>query len=133
MAHTSGKTRLRSVRKLKPKELAQPCRLKALPRFDSDARRGRPLFLDSIPIGKKRSEKRTIAPRLRKYRSFVKARAFARRLDLKTRAEWRAFCKGKLPLKGRLPTDIPAAPHQVYSDKGWQGFGFSILGVSELF
>jgi superfamily II DNA or RNA helicase len=65
----------------------------------------------------------TVAPFLRKYRSFEKARAFARSLDLRTRDEWEAFCAGKLPEKGTLPSDIPAVPHNTYADKGWDGIG----------
>ena len=65
----------------------------------------------------------TIAPRLRLYRSFKKARAFARALSLKNRDEWNQFCKGKFPEKGTLPPDIPATPHNSYTDKGWAGMG----------
>jgi hypothetical protein len=64
-----------------------------------------------------------VAPRLRKYRSFKKARAFARGLGLKTGKEWRLFSKGLLPHKGKLPTDIPAAPQITYSNRGWAGVG----------
>ena len=58
----------------------------------------------------------TIAPRLRKYRPFAKARAYARRLKLKSRAEWTAFAKA-----GKLPSDIPANPNTTYAEKGWSG------------
>jgi superfamily II DNA or RNA helicase len=58
----------------------------------------------------------TTATHLRRYRAFNKARAFARSLDLKSSAEWFAFTKS-----GRLPSDIPVAPHQVYKD--WAGMG----------
>ena len=54
---------------------------------------------------------------------FVKARAFARKLKLKSDAEWRAFCKGEMPRLGRLPADIPASPSRTYADKGWKGMG----------
>jgi superfamily II DNA or RNA helicase len=60
---------------------------------------------------------------LKEYRSFPKARAFARKLKLNSGNEWQAFCKGKMPHKGRLPEDIPAAPHQTYADNGWKGYG----------
>jgi hypothetical protein len=46
---------------------------------------------------------------LRKYRSFQDARSFARSLDLKDNSEWRKFCKGNMPSKGHLPSDIPAS------------------------
>jgi FMN phosphatase YigB (HAD superfamily) len=64
-----------------------------------------------------------IHPRLRKYRSFIQARAFARSLELKNQSEWQAFKKGKLPQKGSPPDDIPANPNQTYADKGWKGMG----------
>ena len=65
----------------------------------------------------------TIAPRLRAYRPFKEARAFARGLDLKSSSEWSQFCKGKLPEKGKLPPDIPANPNDTYADTGWAGIG----------
>ena len=63
----------------------------------------------------------TVAPFLRKYRSFQQARAFARRLKLRTQKEWALFTKGGFPRKGKLPQDIPACPNQTYANKGWQG------------
>jgi Phage-integrase repeat unit len=60
----------------------------------------------------------TIANRLREYRSFEKARSFARSLGLTSGPEWRTFTKS-----GKLPKDIPAAPQIVYADKGWKGVG----------
>lgn len=59
-----------------------------------------------------------VAPRLRKYRSFRKAREFAQNLVLKNGTEWRAFTK-----TGKLPIDIPANPNQTYKDKGWISWG----------
>jgi hypothetical protein len=64
-----------------------------------------------------------VAPNLRHYKSFKKARAFARGLGLNNRNEWNLFCKGSLPDKGTLPPDIPANPNQTYADKGWSGVG----------
>jgi hypothetical protein len=72
-----------------------------------------------------------IADRLKEYRSFRAARAFARKLKLKSRTEWRALCKGEMPQLGRLPADIPAAPWLTYADKGWKGFG-DWLGTSSV-
>ena len=63
----------------------------------------------------------TVAPFLRKYRPFEKARSFARSLRLNTSKEWYEFTKGKMPEKGTLPEDIPAYPGHTYSSKGWQG------------
>ena len=64
-----------------------------------------------------------IAPTLKKYRPFHKARAFVRKLKLKNVSEWISFCKGELPQKGRLPQDIPANPSGTYANKGWKGMG----------
>jgi hypothetical protein len=63
-----------------------------------------------------------VAPRLRKYRSFSRARAFARSLCLKSTQEWIAFTQGRLGRKDTLPRDVPACPYQTYADKGWHGF-----------
>ena len=60
----------------------------------------------------------TIAARLRQYRSFKEARAFVHSLGLKSRTEWRAYCKS-----GKKPDDIPADPHSTYADDGWAGMG----------
>jgi superfamily II DNA or RNA helicase len=59
----------------------------------------------------------------KRYRSFSAAREFARSLQLNTITEWRDYCKGSMPLKPRLPSDIPASPHNGYFGKGWQGYG----------
>ena len=64
-----------------------------------------------------------VAPRLKKYRPFSEARAFARKLKLRSWNEWRAFCKGKMPKKGALPPEISASPHKTYANKGWKGVG----------
>jgi superfamily II DNA or RNA helicase len=58
-----------------------------------------------------------VSTHLRKYRSFKKARAFARGLGLKSTQEWRGYSKsGK-------PNDIPACPNRTYADDGWAGMG----------
>jgi hypothetical protein len=64
-----------------------------------------------------------VATQFRNYRNFKRARAYVRRLRLKDTGEWRSFCKGRLPKKGRLPSDIPANPDRVYAGKGWLGMG----------
>ena len=64
-----------------------------------------------------------IADRLKEYLPFQKARAFARKLNLKSGTQWHLFCKGKLPEKGVRPSDIPADPSKVYKGKGWAGMG----------
>ncbi len=63
------------------------------------------------------------ATSLRQYKSFTKARKFARSLRLKSSTEWRKYCNGGLPEKGSKPEDIPVSPGYVYRDIGWVGFG----------
>jgi hypothetical protein len=65
----------------------------------------------------------TIAPTLRRFRQFEDARSFARSIKLKSGLEWAKFCKGELPEKGILPSDIPASPAHQYKEKGWRGMG----------
>ena len=64
-----------------------------------------------------------IAPRLRVYLSFKKARLIARKLGIKSQGEWRDFTAGRLPELGKLPKDIPATPWMTYKDEGWVGLG----------
>ncbi len=59
-----------------------------------------------------------VATQMHQYRSFKKARTFARSLDLKNRVEWFDFGKS-----GKRPPDIPANPNNTYKDKGWAGMG----------
>lgn len=65
----------------------------------------------------------TIAPFRRKYRDFNEARNFARSLNLKSSADWFAYCAGKIEGLPKLPNDIPAAVGRVYSKFGFMGFG----------
>jgi hypothetical protein len=58
----------------------------------------------------------TVAAHLRKYRSFKKAREFARKLNLNNVVEWRSYTNS-----GELPADIPATPERTYKGKGWAG------------
>jgi hypothetical protein len=55
------------------------------------------------------------------YQPFENARAFVRRLGLKSEEEWRAYKKS-----GNKPADIPAKPDHVYSKQdlqpGWSGW-----------
>jgi hypothetical protein len=60
----------------------------------------------------------TIAPQLREYRSFKEAREFVRGLGLKSRTEWKEYCKS-----GKKPSDIPNAPDLLYRETGWAGMG----------
>jgi hypothetical protein len=58
----------------------------------------------------------------RTYKSFEEARTFVRKLKLKNVDEWHLYCKGKLPDKGKLPSDIPVSPGHKYAKSGWRGF-----------
>jgi hypothetical protein len=64
-----------------------------------------------------------------RYRSFKTARVFVRRLGLKSVEDWRDYVKS-----GRKPEDIPNAPHYIYANDGWTGWGdwlgTSIVAVS---
>ena len=65
----------------------------------------------------------TVATHLRRYRPFREARAFARKLELRSANEWRAYCEGEMPRLGRLPADIPSNAHRVYAARGWNSWG----------
>ena len=73
----------------------------------------------------------SVGTHFRQHRPFNEALAFARGLGLKSGSEWREFCRGDLPEKGNLPSDIPAGPSGVYADKGWAGWG-DWLGTGNL-
>ena len=45
---------------------------------------------------------------------FAAAREFVWKLKLRSRREWRAWCKA-----GNRPNNIPAAPRHTYRNKGW--------------
>ena len=60
----------------------------------------------------------TVAPWLRQYRPFKKARAFVHRLGLKSHMEWLDYCKSS-----KKPHDIPADPSGTYAEAGWSGWG----------
>jgi hypothetical protein len=64
-----------------------------------------------------------VAQRLRTYRPFRQARAYARSLGLASRAEWLALCRARVGGRRVLPPDIPATPHRVYAGRGWIGYG----------
>lgn len=65
----------------------------------------------------------SIASYKRKYYSFKKARSFVHKLRLSNSNQWREYCKGNIPEKGILPSEIPANPHTVYKNKGWISYG----------
>lgn len=66
---------------------------------------------------------RFVAHRLRQYRSYREARAYARSLGLSSVSEWRRFCRGRIQGMPVKPDDIPADPHRIYKGKGWKDYG----------
>ena len=52
------------------------------------------------------------------FRSFEKARDFAKKLKFKNQNEWIVFSK-----TGKKPSEIPACPNQVYENRGWVSWG----------
>ena len=53
----------------------------------------------------------------------MEARYFIQSLRLKGGSEWRKYSQGELREKGLKPEDIPAAPWNVYKDRGWTTMG----------
>ena len=64
-----------------------------------------------------------VAFQQRRFRAFVRARAFARGLNLTSIKEWTKYAKGETPDLPPLPPDIPADPYSKYRRDGWQGWG----------
>ena len=56
--------------------------------------------------------------RVGNWRGFIEARAFVRKRKLSSTKEWKAYCHSR-----KMPDDIPASPHTVYSKSGWVGIG----------
>ncbi len=57
-----------------------------------------------------------VANKYQVFMSFSKARAFVRKLQLKSVADWREY------RITNLPSDIPANPERTYANKGWKGY-----------
>jgi hypothetical protein len=76
--------------------------------------------------GERRSRQDRRSDIERRYRSFKKARAFARSLGLRSVDDWRTYNKS-----GMKPNDIPVAPHHVYANDGWAGWS-DWLGASAI-
>jgi hypothetical protein len=56
----------------------------------------------------------TIAPRLKKYRSYEDSCQFVHGLKLERKEDWRLYLQGKFPKLPTLPDDIPASPDKTY-------------------
>jgi superfamily II DNA or RNA helicase len=59
-----------------------------------------------------------VAHSKRQFRPFKKARAFVRRLGLKSQDEWGNYCRS-----GKKPNDIPVHPNRTYAEDGWFSWG----------
>lgn len=57
--------------------------------------------------------------RRKQFWPFSKARAFVRRLRLKSSTEWNAYAAGKMPQHGARPSQLPSNPNVVYAEDGW--------------
>jgi hypothetical protein len=68
-----------------------------------------------------------IANRIMIYRTFQKARAYARNLGLNSIDEWKAWTKGP-----ERPKDIPTDVDKVYKNKGWNGWA-DWLGTGRIY
>jgi len=60
------------------------------------------------------------------WRPFLEAREYAQSLNLKGSPAWRTHIEG-----GKLPWDIPRAPHAYYRDQGWVSWG-DFLGTGSI-
>jgi hypothetical protein len=72
-----------------------------------------------------------VSPLDREFRSYAKARAFARGLGLRSNAEWAVIARDGLPDGSVLPDDIPHGPQGHYAGRGWKGWG-DFLGTGNL-
>ena len=61
----------------------------------------------------------TVANFNRQFRPFEEACRFAQSLGLRSVTEWKRYCKGEVPEKGRRPDDVPSNPNKTYKDNGW--------------
>ena len=66
---------------------------------------------DWLGTGRVQTQRRT-------YLSFEKAKESVHKLHLKNQTEWREYSRSDRKLK-----NIPSAPHKVYENDGWNGYG----------
>ncbi len=67
----------------------------------------------------------TIGNRYIKFRPFLQARKFARKLKLSSYEEWKLYAHS-----GKKPYNIPFTPHVTYKNQGWQGYR-DFLGIKK--
>jgi superfamily II DNA or RNA helicase len=65
---------------------------------------------------------RNVSSRNRAFLSFYEARAFIRKLKLKSAKDWFTYSSGKHSQLGPMPDNIPTAPQQKYKNNGWISF-----------
>ena len=73
---------------------------------------------DGVPVPAHAACPERPAKRTRIHTPFAEALVFARRLHLRSQAEWRAWCR-----TGARPARITKGPGRVYAGSGWQGYG----------
>ena len=63
------------------------------------------------------------------YKPYNKARAYVRKLKLKSMKDWLLYCRNKLPGLQKKPKDIPVIPRNIYKDewKGWSDWLGSVV------
>ena len=64
-----------------------------------------------------------LSPLDREFRAYAQARAYARRLGLRSSSEWAVVARDGLPDGSRLPEDIPHGAQNHYAGRGWKGWG----------
>ena len=85
----------------------------------------KPEFIPSTPYSCNKYKKKWISwsdwlgnDNSRGFTDFKTARAYARKLNLKSRKDWREYVRS-----GLKPNFIPKAPDLYYKNKGWKSFG----------
>jgi len=59
------------------------------------------------------------SPQLKKYKTYKNAKAFVKKLNIKTTKEWQEYA-----VSGKKPNDIPSNPNNTYKKTGdWKGYG----------
>jgi hypothetical protein len=62
---------------------------------------------------------KTIAHYRGPFLSYIEARDFVHKLNIKSSNEWKKYCQGDLKNKQLRPKSIPTNPHISYKNKGW--------------
>ena len=62
---------------------------------------------------------------------FAQAKTEVRALRLKSQAQWKEYCAGRLLRLGTRPPHLPASPDEIYAQAGWVSWG-DFLGNNAL-